>query len=154
MNKNQTIAIALIVIIVVGAAVVYLLMFPPGPGVPTIVMGTTDSVESSLDMAQSYDYFGWEMIQALSSGLVDIEPGSEAGADDIIPALALSWAVSDGGKIWDFTLRQNVTFPDGREFNATDVKYTFDRNCNLTGVGLYEEDGPQLNMDYGVLLRT
>lgn len=124
-------------------------MFPPGPGVPTIVVGTTDSVESSLDMAQSYDYFGWEMIISVASGLVDIDPGSEAGAEDIIPALATSWVSSGGGKIWDFTLRENVTFRDGREFNATDVKYTFDRNCNLTGVGLYEEDGPQLNMDYG-----
>lgn len=154
MNKNQTIAIVLIVVIVVGAAGVYLFLFPPGPGVPTIVMGTTDSVESSLDMAQSYDYFGWEMIQALSSGLVDIDPGSEAGAEDIIPALATSWLASDGGKIWDFTLRENVTFPDGREFNATDVKYTFDRNCNLTGVGLYEEDGPQLNMDYQGVIKN
>jgi len=105
-------------------------------------------------MAQSYDYFGWEMIQALSSGLVDIDPGSEAGAEDIIPALATSWLASDGGKIWDFTLRENVTFPDGREFNATDVKYTFDRNCNLTGVGLYEEDGPQLNMDYQGVIKN
>jgi peptide/nickel transport system substrate-binding protein len=154
MNKNQTIAIALIVIIVVGAAGVYLFMFPPGPGVPTIVVGTTDSVESSLDMAQSYDYFGWEMIISVASGLVEIEPGSQAGADDILPALATNWVASDGGKIWDFTLRQNVTFRDGREFNATDVKYTFDRNCNLTGVGLYEEDGPQLNMDYQGVIKN
>jgi peptide/nickel transport system substrate-binding protein len=155
MNKNQTIAIALIVIIVVGAAGVYLFMFPPGPAVPTIVMGTTDSVESSIDMAQAYDYFGWEMIISLSSGLVEIEPGSQAGAEDIEPALATDWIATGGGTIWDFELRQNVTFPDGREFNATDVKYTFDRNCNLTGVGLYEEDGPQLNMDYqGVILNV
>jgi len=152
MNKNQTIAIALIVIIVVGAAGVYLFMFPPGPGVPTIIVGTTDSVESNLDMALSYDYFGWEIITSLSSGLVEIEPGSQAGADDIQPALALSWEATDGGKIWDFTLRQNVTFPDGREFNATDVKYTFDRNCNLTGVGLFELDGPQLNMEYDAII--
>jgi peptide/nickel transport system substrate-binding protein len=106
-------------------------------------------------MAQAYDYFGWEMIISLSSGLVEIEPGSQAGAEDIEPALATDWIATGGGTIWDFELRQNVTFPDGREFNATDVKYTFDRNCNLTGVGLYEEDGPQLNMDYqGVILNV
>jgi peptide/nickel transport system substrate-binding protein len=99
-------------------------------------------------MAQSYDYFGWEMIGSLSSGLVEIEPGSEAGADDINPALALSWTTSPDSLQWDFTLRQGVLFPDGREFNATDVKYTFDRNCNLTGDGLFELDGPQLNMGY------
>ncbi|MBN2229208.1 MAG: hypothetical protein JW779_06400 [Candidatus Thorarchaeota archaeon] len=152
MERNQVIAIAVIAIIVVGAAGVYLVMFPPGPGVPTIVVGTTDSVESSIDMAQAYDYFGWEMIISLSSGLVEIEPGSEAGADDIQPALATEWEASAGGTIWDFTLRQNVTYPDGREFNATDVKYSFDRNCNLTGVGLFEGDGPQLNMEYDAII--
>jgi peptide/nickel transport system substrate-binding protein len=153
MNRNQTIAIALIVIIVIGAAGVYMFVFT-GPTVPTIVVGTTDSVESNLDPALAYDYFGWEMIISLSSGLVEIEPGSQASASDIQPALALSWVSSEGGTVWDFTLRQNVTFPDGREFNATDVKYTFDRNCNLTGVGLFELDGPQLNMEYDAIIQN
>jgi peptide/nickel transport system substrate-binding protein len=153
MNKNQTIAIALIVVIVVGAAGAYLFLFPMGT-VPTIVMGTTDSVESNLDMALAYDYFGWEIITSISSGLVEITPGSQAGASDISPALATSWAMSDAGKVWEFTLRHNVTFPDGREFNATDVKYTFDRNCNLTGVGLFELDGPQLNMEYDAIIKN
>ena len=148
MERNQMIAVVVIVVIVVGAVGVYMFITPPGPTVPTIIVGTTDSVESSLDMAQSYDYFGWEMIISLSSGLVEIAPGSEAGESDIQPALATSWNSSTDKMIWDFTLRQNVNFTDGREFNATDVKYTFDRNCNLTGVGLAEPDGPQLNMDY------
>jgi peptide/nickel transport system substrate-binding protein len=147
LERNQLIAIVVIIIIVGGAAG-YLVFFAPQPQANLIIVGTTDSVESSLDMAQSYDYFGWEMIISLSSGLVAIEPGSEAGADDITPALALSWTTSPNGLQWDFTLRQGVLFPDGREFNATDVKYTFDRNCNLTGDGLFELDGPQLNMGY------
>lgn len=154
MERKQMVAIAVILIIVIGAAGVYLVLFPPGPGVPTVIVGTTDSVESSLDMAQAYDYFGWEMIISLSAGLVEIEPGSEAGAEDIQPALATSWNTSTDKMIWDFTLRQNVNFTDGREFNATDVKYTFDRNCNLTGVGLFEPDGPQLNMEYDAIIKN
>ncbi|MGD9397298.1 MAG: ABC transporter substrate-binding protein [Candidatus Thorarchaeota archaeon] len=148
MERNQIIAIVVIIVIVGGAAGYILFFAPTPPAESIIIMGTTDSVESSLDMAQSYDYFGWEMIASLSSGLVEIEPGSEAGADDINPALATEWEATGGGTIWDFTLRQDVLFPDGREFNATDVKYTFDRNCNLTGDGLFELDGPQLNMGY------
>ncbi len=147
MERNQIIAIVVIIVIVGGVAG-YMIFLAPPPYADLIIVGTTDSVESSLDMAQSYDYFGWEMIMSLSSGLVDIEPGSQAGVDDIIPALATSWTTSSDGKTWDFTLRQGVKFPDGREFNATDVKYTFDRNCNLTGDGLFELDGPQLNMGY------
>jgi peptide/nickel transport system substrate-binding protein len=148
LERNQIIAIVVIIVIVGGAAGYILFFAPTPPAESLIIMGTTDSVESSLDMAQSYDYFGWEMIASLSSGLVEIEPGSEAGADDINPALATEWEASGGGTIWDFTLRQDVLFADGREFNATDVKYTFDRNCNLTGDGLFELDGPQLNMGY------
>jgi peptide/nickel transport system substrate-binding protein len=147
LERNQIIAIVVIIVLVGGVAG-YMIFLAPPPYADLIIVGTTDSVESSLDMAQSYDYFGWEMIMSLSSGLVDIEPGSEAGVDDIIPALATSWTTSSDGKTWDFTLRQGVKFPDGREFNATDVKYTFDRNCNLTGDGLFELDGPQLNMGY------
>ena len=138
----------MVIIIIVGGAAGYLVFFAPQPQESLIIVGTTDSVESSLDMAQSYDYFGWEMIISLGSGLVEIEPGSGAGADDINPALALSWTTSSDSLQWDFTLRQGVLFPDGREFNASDVVYTFNRNCNLTGVGLFELDGPQLNMGY------
>ena len=85
MERNQLIAIVVIIIIVGGAAG-YLVFFAPQPQESLIIVGTTDSVESSLDMAQSYDYFGWEMIISLGSGLVEIEPGSGAGADDINPA--------------------------------------------------------------------
>ncbi|UCH05809.1 MAG: hypothetical protein JSW05_06495 [Candidatus Thorarchaeota archaeon] len=109
----------------------------------TITMGTTDSVEASIDPAQSYDYFGWMMISALSSTLVEITPGSDAGSNDIQGALAESWAMSGGGTIWDFNLRQGLTFFDGYPFNASAVKYSFDRN-----IGLALPDGPQLNMDY------
>lgn len=152
MEQKQTIAIVVIIVVIAGAVAGYMIMFPPIPPGGTIIMGTTDSVEASIDMAQSYDYFGWEIITALSSGLVEIEPGSAGGADDIMPALAESWLPSDGGKQWDFTLREGLTFEDGTAFNASVVKYTFDRNCNLTGTGLQEPDGPQWNMGYADII--
>ncbi len=152
MEQKQTIAIVVIIVVIAGAVAGYMIMFPPIPPGGTILMGTTDSVEASIDMAQSYDYFGWEIITALSSGLVEIEPGSAGGADDILPALAESWLATDGGKQWDFNLREGITFEDGTAFNASVVKYTFDRNCNLTGTGLQEPDGPQFNMGYADII--
>ena len=152
MEQKQTIAIVVIVVVIVGAVAGYMILFPAVPPGGTILMGTTDSVEASIDMAQSYDYFGWEIITALSSGLVEIEPGSAGGADDIQPALAESWLATEGGTIWDFTLREGLTFEDGTAFNASVVKYTFDRNCNLTGTGLQEPDGPQWNMGYADII--
>ena len=114
----------------------------------TIIIGTTNSVENTLDIAKAYDIFGWTMISCLSSGLVEILPGSIAANEDIVPALAESWSVLANGTIWDFNLREGVIFENGNPFNASVVKYTFDRNCNLEGDGLLELDGPQLNIGY------
>ncbi len=117
--------------------------------VSTLVLGTTDSVESALDPAQAYDYFGWEIIQNTGTTLVDIRPGSQAGPDDITPALATSWTVSPDGLTWTFTLRQGVLFDDGAtEFNATHVKYSFERAI----WGINSSDGPQYNMDYAGII--
>jgi len=96
----------------------------------TLIVGTTDSVELTLDPAQAYDYFGWCILQQIGDTLVSVKPGSTTGAD-FIPGLALSWNSSTDLKIWDLNLRQGVRFPDGTEFNATHVKYSFDRAIEL-----------------------
>jgi peptide/nickel transport system substrate-binding protein len=103
-------------------------------------------------MAQSFDFFGWNLISCLSSGLIEIQPGSIANSEDILPALTENWSVYAGGAIWDFKFREGVVFESGNPFNSSAVKYTFDRNCNLTGVGLFEADGPQLNIGYDKII--
>lgn len=45
----------------------------------------------------------------------------------IIPDLAHSWEIAKDGKTYTFFLRQGVTFHDGAELTAEDVKATFDR---------------------------
>jgi microcin C transport system substrate-binding protein len=42
------------------------------------------------------------------------------------PALAKSWKISDDGMVYDFTLRKNASWNDGRPFTAEDVKFSFD----------------------------
>jgi len=96
----------------------------------SLIVGTTDSVELTLDPAQAYDYFGWCIIQQIADTLVSVRPGSTTGAD-FDPELALSWNSSTDSKTWDFNLRQGVMFPDGTIFNATHVKYSFDRVIEL-----------------------
>ncbi|MGY5874878.1 MAG: ABC transporter substrate-binding protein [Candidatus Thorarchaeota archaeon] len=118
----------------------------------TIIVGTILTLEASIDPAQAYDKFGWDLIGALSSGLVEIIPNSGGGDDDIQGALAESWSVNPAGTEWTFNLRDELTFVDGYPFNASVVEYTFNRNCNLTGEGLYEPAGPQLNMGYGDII--
>jgi len=96
----------------------------------TLIVGTTDSVEKTLDPAQAYDYFGWCILQQIAGTLVSVKPGSETGAD-FVPELAESWNASEDFDVWDFNLRQDITFPDSTGFNATHVKYSFDRAITL-----------------------
>lgn len=46
---------------------------------------------------------------------------------EVLPALAERWDVSDDGKEYTFHLRQGVTFHDGTDFDAEDVKFSLER---------------------------
>jgi peptide/nickel transport system substrate-binding protein len=45
----------------------------------------------------------------------------------IAPALAESWTVSPDQLVYDFTLREGVTFSNGEAFTADDVKFSIER---------------------------
>ena len=45
----------------------------------------------------------------------------------IIPALAVSWAPTDDPEVWEFKLREGVTFHDGSAFTADDVVFSLNR---------------------------
>jgi peptide/nickel transport system substrate-binding protein len=144
-HRNQILAIVLVAVIIGVVGVGYILTQPaPFPG---IVMGTTDSVQTTIDPANAYDFFGWEIIQALSSGLVEYRAGSAATASDILPALATNWSVSPNGMNYTFSLRHGVLYDDGTEFNATWAKYSIDR-----GIALADPDGAFVGIGIGNLL--
>ena len=113
----------------------------------TLIMGTTDSVQSSIDPSDAYDFFGWEVIQTLGSPLIDIAPGSAAGPEDMVPALAERWSVSSDGLTWTFDLRKGVMFSDGVEFTADDVKYSFER-----GMTIANPDGAFVGIGYDSII--
>jgi peptide/nickel transport system substrate-binding protein len=148
-SKMIIIGIVLVVVVVAGVLGYYLTM-PTSPEIKdTLVLGTTDSVETCLDTARAYDFFGLAVIQSLSSGLVDYRPGATGSVDDIVPALATSWNPSADGLQWTFNLRQGVRFDDDTEFNATHVKYTIDR-----GISINDPDGPFGGVGYGDLIEN
>lgn len=53
------------------------------------------------------------------------------------PLLATSWKQSDGGRTWTFTLREGVTFHDGRAMDAAAAKEAIDRTIGLKGGPAY-----------------
>lgn len=45
----------------------------------------------------------------------------------VAPLLAESWTMDPDGKVYTFKLRKNVKFHDGEAFDASDVKFSFER---------------------------
>lgn len=50
---------------------------------------------------------------------------------EVEPYLATSWTHNDEGTVWDFTLREDVSFHDGTKMNANAVKKSIDRTIRL-----------------------
>lgn len=81
---------------------------------------------ATLDPAIGYDWQNWSMIKSLFDGLMDYVPGTT----DLRPGLAESYEISEDGLTYTFKLRPGVTFHNGREMTAEDVKYSLDRVTN------------------------
>jgi oligopeptide transport system substrate-binding protein len=74
------------------------------------------------DPATLADNRSIELAQNVFDGLVDVNDQMK-----IIPAIASSWKVSGGGKIYTFNLRHGVRFQNGDPVTAKDFVYTFNR---------------------------
>ncbi|MFV0452258.1 MAG: ABC transporter substrate-binding protein [Propioniciclava sp.] len=64
--------------------------------------------------------------QLVTYGREEVDGNMVAKTDEIVPMLAESWDVSEDNTEYTFHLRQGVTFQDGSELTADDVKKTFD----------------------------
>jgi len=146
-GKMAIVAILVVVIVIAGVASYYFYSTQTPPLKDTLIMGTTDSVESCLDPARAYDFFGFEITQSLGSPLVEYKAGATGSAADIIPALATDWQTSSDGLTWTFNLRQGVMYNSSREFIADDVKYTFER-----GIGIADPDGAWVGVGIGDII--
>jgi len=51
----------------------------------------------------------------------------DAATSGVVPAIALSWRASPDQTSWEFTLRPDAKFANGRALTSADVKYTLER---------------------------
>lgn len=76
-------------------------------------------------------------IDAISQQLYDRLLDIDANNGSLLPALAISWQISDDGLTYIFNLRNDVAFHQTeyftptRNFNASDVEFTFNRILNI-----------------------
>ena len=130
-SRTLLIAIVAILVIIAGVgAYIYITSLPSQQKVTykdTIIVGTTDSVQTTLDPAEAYDYFGVNMIQNTGAGLFAYEPNTTRLVND----LATSYTIADGGLTWIINLRQDAKFQDGTPFNATAMAFSLNRTITL-----------------------
>ena len=75
-----------------------------------------------LDPHKTTAYASFEVLENVYDTLV--APDADL---QMQPALAEEWETSDDELTWTFTLRDGVTFHDGKELTADDVVYSFNR---------------------------
>src|SRR5271170_436974 len=79
----------------------------------------------NLDPAGPSDALAAQAQRLLFDGLVDLDDSGR-----IVPVLAETWQVLDGGRTYRFTLRPDVRMQDGRELTAEDVKRSAERSLD------------------------
>ncbi|MFI6487490.1 ABC transporter substrate-binding protein [Streptomyces sp. NPDC050564] len=89
----------------------------------TIRVGTTDAV-TSLDPAGAYDAGSWALFSNVFQSLLTFEPGGAAPVPDAAKSCDF---VGTGLRTYRCTLRDDLTFPNGRGMTAEDVKFSFER---------------------------
>jgi peptide/nickel transport system substrate-binding protein len=96
---------------------------PATSGTVALNIGVPLDIATGLDPNTNFDYGGTNGNMIVYETLVRFAPGTST----IIPWLATSWSVSPDLKTITFILRNGVKFHDETPFNATAVKFTFDR---------------------------
>jgi peptide/nickel transport system substrate-binding protein len=106
------------------------------------------STERFNDPAIISNYFVSNTLRQVAEYMVYVDP-----AMIVRPALATKWTPSADGKTWDIELRQGVKFNHGKDFNADDVVFTFERLLDpntasgFTGIANYLKPGSVEKVD-------
>ncbi len=96
----------------------------------TFVFGAAGAPEM-FDPFYATDGETFRVTRQIFEGLVGIEPGTA----EVVPELATEWTPNDDGTEWTFTLRDDVKFQDGTDFNADAVCANFERMFDQNEAG-------------------
>ncbi|WEH43627.1 ABC transporter substrate-binding protein [Streptomyces sp. NBC_01218] len=98
----------------------------------------------SWDPTRGYYGFVWNFMRYYSRQLVTSKTAPGAGGTELTPDLATERAkITDDGKTYTYTLRDGVTWEDGKPITAQDVKYGIERQWAqdvLSGGPVYLRD--------------
>ena len=90
---------------------------------PNVLIVGQIAEPKSLDPAQVTAVNDFRIMMNLYDGLVRYADGTL----NVEPSLAREWSISEDGTLYTFTLRDDVVFHDGSDFNAEAVVFNFER---------------------------
>ncbi|NAZ85104.1 ABC transporter substrate-binding protein [Kineococcus indalonis] len=100
----------------------------------TFVFGGSSDPDS-LDPVFASDGETFRITRQVFEGLVSTEPGTT----ELAPSLATEWTQSEDGLSYTFTLQPDVTFSNGKPFDAAAVVANFERWYGLRGLAQGED---------------
>jgi peptide/nickel transport system substrate-binding protein len=130
--------------IVAGAAVTILLMSSSLGSAAGTTTGASGSLvvnmavaPGTLDPSTACNFTDFSVIDQVYAGLVQF--GTQKGPAGttkfkptvVLPYVASSWKISNGGKTYTFAIRKGIRFPSGRPLNAAAVKYSYERAITM-----------------------
>jgi peptide/nickel transport system substrate-binding protein len=111
----------------------------------TIVVGTTDQIQTTkdepapLDPAAAYDIGAWNVLGNVFQTLVSYP---RTGTQPVPDAASGCTFQDKAGETYSCTLKSGLTFSNGDPLTATDVKYSVDRQ-----LGIHDPNGPSSLLD-------
>ena len=113
-----------------------------GPTAPAGVLRLGVETPGTLDPAQARSPSELLLAEQLFDGLTAYDPATLA----VKPAIAARWQPSGDLRHWDFNLRPDARFANGRPMTSSDVKYTLER---IARKGSTSPAAPQLALVTG-----
>ena len=106
---------------------------------PALAQAKKDSAKDSAVLGMTLEPPGLDPTAGAASAIAEVvlynvfETLTKINSDSrTTPLLAESWTVSDDLKSWTFKLRPGVKFHNGEPFNASSVKFSFERGADKT----------------------
>ncbi|MHA1745229.1 MAG: ABC transporter substrate-binding protein [Promethearchaeota archaeon] len=126
MKKSPLIIVSLVILSTLGGIPTAINTEAPTGAVDAILIYGTIGLVVDLDPHFAWDSASIDHINQVAEGLFAYDLGSHEGG--IIPRLAAGCGTwNENATEFTVPLRENVTFHDGTTFNATAVKWNFDR---------------------------
>ncbi|MGI8747304.1 MAG: ABC transporter substrate-binding protein [Deinococcus sp.] len=99
-----------------------------GPASAATLTVGLDADPPKLDPALSTAFVDRQVMNQIFDKLVDVNENLK-----VVPMVAKSWTITNGGLTYTFKLNSGIKFTDGTPLDAEAVKYSIERNMTLEG---------------------